>query len=150
MAKKDILYELLLPEVEKTGYECYDVDYEKIGKDWILTVYIDNKSGIGLDDCEKVSRALSSFLDETNPIDNSYTLEVSSPGLERKLTRHKHFIDNIGKKADIRLYKPMEGTKRMCGVLKNADDTGIVLEFNNKDIEIPYEAVSKASLHFEF
>ena len=149
-SKKEYLFELLKPQTEAIGYDCYDVQYEKAGKDKVLTVYIDNPKGIGLDDCEKVSRHLSAFLDEVDPIESNYILEVSSPGLERKLSRVKHYKDNIGKTIDIRLYHAIEGQKKMTAILDNADDNGITVHDGSAVFNIKYEDISKASLHFEF
>ena len=149
-SKKEYLYELLKPQTEALGYKCYDVSYDKVGKDKILTVYIDNSNGIGLDDCEKVSRHLSSFLDEEDPIESNYLLEVSSPGLERKLTRINHFKDNIGKTIDIRLYRAIEGRKKMTALLENADNEEITVHDGAAELNIKYGDISKASLHFEF
>ena len=78
MARKDAIYELLKPQVTTLGYELYDVDFEKAGKKRILTVYIDRKEGISLEDCEKVSREISAFLDAADPIAETYTLQMSS------------------------------------------------------------------------
>ena len=149
-SKKEYLYELLKPKTEAAGYECYDVQYEKVGKDKILTVFIDSPDGIGLDDCEKVSRHLSAFLDEEDPIESNYLLEVSSPGLERKLSRVKHYQDNIGKKIDVRLYRAIDGKKKMTVILESADDNGITILDGSTELNIKYEDISKASLHFEF
>ncbi|MBQ3334315.1 MAG: ribosome maturation factor RimP [Eubacteriaceae bacterium] len=149
-SKKEYLYQLLKPQTESLGYDCYDVSYEKVGKDKVLTVYIDSPEGIGLDDCEKVSRHLSAFLDEADPIESNYLLEVSSPGLERRLSRVKHFQDNIGKTIDIRLYRALGGKKKMTVILKDADDEGIIIVDGDDTTTIKYEDISKASLHFEF
>jgi len=149
-SKKDFLYEMIEPEVTGLGYECYDVDYEKNGKDWILTVYIDKPEGISLEDCETVSRHLSPFLDEKNPIETAYTLEVSSPGLERTLKRVKHFTANVGNEIDIRLFQSWNGEKKLCCLLKDADETGIIIENKGDELKLGYDEISKASLHFEF
>ena len=115
-----------------------------------MTVFIDSPDGIGLDDCEKVSRHLSAFLDEEDPIESNYLLEVSSPGLERKLSRVKHYQDNIGKKIDVRLYRAIDGKKKMTVILESADDNGITILDGSTELNIKYEDISKASLHFEF
>ncbi|MDD2413760.1 MAG: ribosome maturation factor RimP [Eubacteriaceae bacterium] len=149
-SKKIFLFDLLSPEIEKIGYECYDLEFEKKSQNWVLTIYIDKKTGVSLEDCEKVSHVVSNFLDEKDPIEPNYILDVSSPGLERKLKRKKHFKDNIGKTIDVNLFKPVNETKKICGCLVEANEDNITIECEESKLKIAYCDISKASLHFEF
>ena len=98
---------LISETIEKLGYELYDVIYEKEAKDFYLRIFIDTPNGISLDDCEKVNDAINPILDEANYIKDQYFLEVSSPGVERRLRKNKHFEASIGKEVDINLYSPI-------------------------------------------
>ena len=101
-------YNIVLPVVEELGYKLYDVLYVKEGADWYLRLFIDNEKGIDLEDCEKVSNAVGEKLDEVDPIENAYVLEVSSCGLERHLRDEKQFKVAIGKKIEVKLFKALE------------------------------------------
>ena len=101
---------LLEPIIEKIGYELYDVEYAKEGKNYFLRIFIDNEKGIDLNDCEKVNDAITDILDEENYIKEQYFLEVSSPGIERVLRKDKHLEQNIGKEVEIKLFKPINKT----------------------------------------
>ena len=107
---------LITPCIEELGYEVWDVEFVKEGSGWFLRVTIDSDDGIDIDDCEKVSRAISPILDEVDPIEQNYTLEVSSPGLERTLRKPEHFESCIGEEIEVRLYSPDEsGSKAYKG-----------------------------------
>lgn len=150
MTKQEKIYELFEPIVTQMGYECYDVELNKNGKNKVLIVYIDHPDGIKLDDCETVSRKISQFLDEVDPIQDAYTLEVSSPGIERKLTRVKHYQAAVGKKIDINLFKPINKKKKLCVLLKEAGDDGIVVLDDQQEIQFRYSDIAKATIHFDF
>ena len=139
MAKIENQVENLIKErVEAKGYELYDVEYVKEGKNYFLRVYIDNKKGISLEDCEKVSNEINQPLDEENIIANQYFLEVSSPGVERILRKDKHLKSNIGKEVEIKLFKKDEnGNKVYVGKLKGFDEETIEIgetRIERKDI----------------
>lgn len=150
LSKSEQLEEMLAPLVEKTGYECMDVTFEKAGKDWILTVYIGSPNGISLDDCEKVSQVLSPFLDETDPIEQSYFLEVSSPGIDRPLKKDRDYERAVGETIAVHLFAKRDGVKDFTGVLTSADSSQIVLETENGPIEIARKDISKAEPVIEF
>lgn len=151
MAKKDRLFDLLAPQVADLGYECYDVEYVKQGGRPVLTIYIDKDGGVSLEDCEAVSRSIGAFMDAADPIRDAYTLQVSSPGLERKLTRTEHYKKVIGEMIDVKCYRAQDGKKTFCARLKDADDDHIVIEDEEKgDVTLSYDDIAKASLHFEF
>ena len=108
---------LLIDKVNVLGYELYDVQYAKEGKDYFLKVFIDRPNGIDLNDCEKVSNEINPLLDEVDYIKEQYFLEVSSPGIERILRKDKHLKDNIGKLVELRLFKPIDKQKSIEGTL---------------------------------
>ena len=119
---------LIAPAVEAQGVELYDLEYLKEGGDWILRLYIDKDGGVDLNDCERVSHAAGAVLDEHDPIKTAYILEVSSPGVERKLKKDAHFERYIGEKVSISLFKPVNGQKKYTGILKGLIDGNVVLE----------------------
>ena len=132
--------QLIKNKIEEIGYELYDVEYVKEGKDYFLRVFIDKKDGINLEDCEKVSNEINDILDEADYIKQQYFLEVSSPGIERILRKDKHFEDNIGKEVIVKLFKPIENKKEVEGVLEEYNteqiilNTGQNLQIARKDI----------------
>ena len=118
MAKvTDAVAALARPIVEQAGCTLWDVEYVKEAGEWFLRVYIDREGGVDIDCCEAVSRPLSDLLDEADPIQGSYTFEVSSAGLDRALKRPEHFARCMGQKVDLRLYRPVDGGKERTGVL---------------------------------
>ena len=120
---------LLKGMIESLGYELYDVEYVKEGKNYFLRIYIDKPEGIDLNDCEKVNDVISDRLDEANYIKEPYFLEVSSPGVERVLRKDKHLEQNRGEEIEIKLFKKDEnGKKEYQGILKNFDEDKIILE----------------------
>ncbi|NMB11112.1 MAG: ribosome maturation factor RimP [Firmicutes bacterium] len=130
--------------------ELVNVEYAKEGPDWVLRVFIDKVGGVSLDDCEKVSRRLSSSLDDADPIPGSYSLEVSSPGLERPLTRDAHFERFAGHLVQIRTYAPFQGQKLWEGQLLGLEDGAVVVEVEGEIVRIPRDQVAKANLAIEF
>ena len=120
---------LIKAKIEETGYELYDVEYAKEGKNYFLRVFIDKPEGIDLNDCEKVNDAINDLLDEADYIKEQYFLEVSSPGIERVLKKEKHLEQNIGNEIAIRLFQKDEnGKKEYQGILKGFDSENIELE----------------------
>lgn len=130
--------------------ELVDVEYGKEGPDWVLRVFIDKEGGVGLEDCEKVSRRLSSSLDDADPIPGSYSLEVSSPGLERPLTRDAHFERFKGHLVHVKTYAPIQGRKTWEGSLVGLKDGAVLLEIEEEIVKIPRDQVAKANLAIEF
>lgn len=108
--------ELLLPLVEAQNFELVDVEYVKEAGSWYLRAYIDKEGGITVDDCEVISRAFSDKLDEEDFIEDSYILEVSSPGLGRPLKKEKDFVRSMGKELEIRTYRPIDRQKEFYGI----------------------------------
>jgi len=134
MASIEEKVESLVKEpIENIGYDLYDVEYSKEGKDYFLRIFIDKEDGIDLNDCEKVNDAISDILDEANYIKEQYFLEVSSPGIERILRKDKHLEQSIGEEINIKLFKKDENNlKEYKGILKQFDNSYIELENNIK------------------
>ncbi|KMT23068.1 ribosome maturation factor RimP [Clostridium cylindrosporum] len=152
MSKKNIeltIEEFASPLVEGLGYELVDIEFIKESGEWYLRFYIDsdNSDGINIDDCTTVSRALSAKLDEVDPIEESYYLEVSSPGLDRPLKKDTDFIKYSGKKIKIKFYKPFMEKKVMEGILKGLVESKIIVTVNNTDIEIDKDIVASVRLN---
>lgn len=142
--------QLAEPIALSDGFYVYDIEYVKEGGLWFLRVYIDKDGGISMDECEVFSRKLSAALDSADPIDGNYYLEVSSPGIERKLKTNDHFIRYIGEMIDISLYKALDGNKNLTGTLKNFVNDEITLLCGEKEYHIPLSAAAKVNLHFDF
>lgn len=135
MAKKNtaaIAEELAVPILEEMGLQLWDVVYEKEGSGWYLRYYVDKEGGIDINSCEAFSRAISDVLDEADPIDGSYTLEVSSPGIERALTRDWHFETLMGQQLLVRLIRPVEGVRDFIGTLTDYRDGTLTLLLDEK------------------
>ena len=129
--------ELCEPIVKDFGLSLWDVRYEKEGADWYLRIFIDKEGGVDITDCEKVSRAINTPLDELDPIQNAYCLEVCSPGIERELVRDEHFIQFIGADIMVRMRRPIEGIgKDFCGVLKSYDDGMVTIADHSGENEV--------------
>ena len=134
---------LLTPIVEANGFELVDVEYVKEAGEWYLRGYIDKPGGITVNDCEVVSRAFSDKLDEHDFIEDSYIMEISSPGLDRPLKKEKDFARSIGKLVEIRTYRPIEKQKEFCGELTAYDGNSVTIDedgaqriFDKKDIAL--------------
>lgn len=139
MSKRDT-YEnrteqLLLPLMEENRFELVDVEYVKEGSNWYLRAYIDKPGGITIDDCELVSRALSDLLDKEDFIEDSYILEVSSPGLLRPIKKDKDFERNMGKEVEIRCYKMIDKQKEFTGTLTAYDGESVTIQTGEKEMK---------------
>lgn len=125
--------ELLENTINSLGYVLYDVLYEKEAKDYYLRIIIDKENGsIDINDCEKVNNAINDMLDEADYIKDQYFLEVSSPGLERRLRKEKHFFAQIGNEVDVKLFKPIEKKKELNGKLVEYNEKEITLQLNEE------------------
>jgi ribosome maturation factor RimP len=141
------LRRMLEPGAKALGFEVVDVELEGSGRRAILRIYIDGPEGVGLDDCAAVSRQLSAILDVEDPIKGSYTLEVSSPGLDRPLVRPEDFRRFAGETVRLRTRAPLEGGRRnFKGRLAEATDEGIVVEVEGQEFRLPYEGIERARL----
>ncbi len=140
---------LILPILERLSFELVDVEYVKEGSVWYLRAYIDKEGGITVNDCEAVAREMNTLLDEEDFIPDSYTFEVSSPGLGRPLKKEKDYVRNMGKKIEIRTYRSINRSKDFCGFLKAYDATSVTIEteegeeltFEKADIALIRQAI---------
>ena len=131
------------------GYEFADIEFVKEGPNWYLRVFADKEGGISIDDCELISKELEKILDENDPIEQAYFLEISSPGIDRPLKKKADFIKCNGETVDIKLYRPVEGSKEHTGKLVDYSDDGTVtietedkvISFEKKDIASVRRAV---------
>ncbi|HEY8391887.1 MAG TPA: ribosome maturation factor RimP [Capillibacterium sp.] len=149
---KSILWELAEQVGAELNYEVVDVVLTKEGPNRILRVFIDRPEGIGLNDCEVFSQRLSAVLDEKDPIPTAYLLEISSPGLERPLTKPEHFRRFAGQGVEIKLFAPLAGRRKIKGKLagwKEQDGGQVLVEVEDGQVvEIPWKAIAKARLEY--
>ena len=141
---------ILKPIADKCGVEIYDVEYVKEAGEWYLRAYIDKEGGVDINDCVDVNHALSDALDEDDFIDEAYTLEVSSPGLGRQLKKDRHLEHSIGQEVELKLFKPMDGTKEFAGTLKGFDDSTVTVTINEKDTTFIRKEISVIKLALDF
>ncbi len=143
---------LITPKVESLGYNIYDVQYAKEGKDYFLRIFIDKKEGIDLNDCEKVSNEINSILDEADYIKEQYFLEVSSPGIERILRKEKHLKEALGKEIEINLFKQVKSKKQFTGILEEFNEEEITLTQSeqNETIQIDRKNISLMKLKYNW
>ncbi|AGK97447.1 ribosome maturation factor RimP [Clostridium pasteurianum] len=143
------LINLFKPIVMELGYEFYYLEFVKEDGENYLRVYIDNKNGIGLDDCEKVSRRISEILDGEDPIPDSYYLEVSSPGIFRTLFTDEHLNKYINSNISLNLNKLYEGKRKFEGKLIKFNSNNIIIDYKNIDLSIPRDIIDKIILKGE-
>lgn len=140
-----------MPIIEQNNFELVDVEYVKEGSSYYLRAYIDKEGGITVDDCEIVSRALGDLLDEKDFIEESYILEVSSPGLGRPLKKEKDYKRSVGKELEIRLYKAVNKQKEFYGILESYDETSVTISDEDNN-ELTFEksdiALIRLAVHF--
>ncbi len=141
---------LLAPIAAAAGVEIYDVEYGKEGADWYLRAYIDKPEGVNIEDCEKVSRALSDALDKEDFIADAYILEVSSPGLGRTLKKDKHLEKSLGSEVEVKTYKPIEKCKEFAGILKAYDRGTVTIELESGEMTFSKSDIALIRLAFDF
>ena len=151
MAKIEEKVEQLVKDpIEKLGYSLYDVEYVKEGPEYYLRIYIDKESGIDLNDCEKVSNEINEILDKADYIKEQYYLEVSSPGIERRLRKYKHLEQNIAKNVEIKQFKKdNNGKKEYTGKLKAFNQEEIIIE-TDKEIAIERKNIAQIKTIYEW
>ena len=151
MAKiTDTVAALAQPFVEAAGYSLWDVEYVKEAGEWFLRVYIDKEDGVSIQDCEAVSRPLSDALDEADPIEGSYTFEVSSAGADRALKKPEHFARFQGSEVEVKLYRPREGRKSFVGPLLSYADGDVTLEIAGTPMTFEKKEVALTRLYPRF
>jgi ribosome maturation factor RimP len=145
MSKQEII-RLLEPTIERLGYELTDIELKLGGRSGLLRIYIDKDDGVDIDDCEVVSQQVSAILDVEDPIPGNYTLEVSSPGLDRTLTKPGHFRRFMGEDIKVKLRFPLDGRRNFRGALKSADDEVIEVEVDGESYRLPLSTIESARL----
>ena len=151
MAKvTDAVAALALPVVESAGCTLWDVEYVKEAGTWFLRVYIDKEGGVFIDDCEAVSRPLSDRLDQADPIEGSYTFEVSSAGADRALKKPEHFVQFQGSEVEVKLYRPREGRKEFVGLLRNYENGAVTLEIDGAQVLFTRQEIALVRLYPRF
>jgi ribosome maturation factor RimP len=147
---QDFVYSLAEPIVTENGMELVDVEFTKEGGNWYLRIYIDKDEGVDLDDCQKISTLLSDLLDQEDPIEQAYFLEVSSPGLDRPLKREKDFRKYEGHLVNVKTYSLVEGRKKWQGRLGPYQQDVLVLNLDqDQQIQIPWETIAQVKLSWE-
>ena len=142
--------ELIAPIAEGLGYFLWDVEFVKEGSRHILRVTIDSEEGINIDDCEKMHRAIDPVLDEADPIETAYYLEVSSPGIERELRTDAHILGCIGESVEVKLYAPVDGVKSISGILAGYEDGKISVNVGTSVKTFDRKEVAKIKTVFDF
>ena len=154
MAVKNVaeaVREAIAPVAAELGLEIWDVEFVKEGSRRILRVTIDSEAGITIDDCERMHRAIDPVLDELDPIDTAYDLEVSSPGIERDLRTDAHIDASVGEEIELRLFAPIEGKKSFVGTLMGRDENGAILVNVNGEVRVfSRETVAKIRTVYAF
>jgi len=152
MSKKiDEIEEALSPIIESCGCQLIEVEYAKEGEDMTLTVFIDKENGVTIDDCERVHNAIDLKVEELDVSNgDAYNLSVSSFGLTRQLKNTKEFLYRLNQEIEVKLFAPMDGEKEFVGLLTQVKDDTIVLNINEKDIEIARKDIASAKLHLDF
>ena len=141
--------ELIEPGLLAKGIELVDVEFKKEGKNWVLRIFIDKEGGVTLEDCQKISRLTGDLIDVEEIIEPAYTMEVSSPGLNRVLKKEKDFIRFSGKKICVQCHAPLNGRKKFTGMLKDFKNQSIHLEVDGQLQTISINRVAKANLVIE-
>ena len=148
---ESIVEELVLPIVDAKNIELVDVEYVKEAGQFYLRIYLEKEGGITLDDCEAVSREINPILDEKDPIEENYFLEVCSPGLDRPLKKEKDFIRYAGRDVEIKLYKPLNGTKQLEGELVGlTKDKKIKVIIDDNEVEFDKKEIAIIRLAVKF
>ena len=147
MASREQKIEALLePTVEALGFELWGLEYLSQGRHTILRLYIDSENGVTVDDCAEVSRHVAGVLDVEDPITGEYTLEVSSPGVDRLLFRLDHYPTYVGEWIELRLRTPFEGRRKFKGTLKGIEGEDVVVQVDDHEFLLPHSAIEKAQV----
>lgn len=138
--------QLIQPTVESMGYDLWGCEYLAQGKHSLLRIYIDKADGIGVEDCEKISRQVSAILDVEDPIPGNYSLEVSSPGIPRPLFRTSQYERYIGLDVQIKLFKPVDSKRKFVGTIVSVDEDTLVLSIEHVQQDFLFSNIVKANL----
>jgi len=140
------LNELLQPLVEDLGYEFVGLEYNSNPKHAVLRIFIDQENGVGVEDCEIVSRETAALLDVKDPIRSRYNLEVSSPGLDRPLFTPAHYNEFAGREAQVNLFAPQDGRRKFSGPILSADENHVNIKQDGKEVMLDFHNITKAKL----
>ena len=143
----DKVTELAKPVVEEEGCSLWDVEYVREAGSWFLRIFIDKDGGVGIDDCERISRRLDPILDEADPIPDSYVFEVGSAGAERELKRPGDFEQFMGSEVEVRLYQPVNGCKVYVGALSGNDNGRVTVTVGKNEISFDKSQIALVKLH---
>jgi len=143
-----LIAELITPTVEALGLVLWGIEHGSQGKYSLLRIYIDSEEGITIDDCERVSRQVSAILDVEDPISGEYTLEVSSPGVDRPLFSEEQFALYLGEEVSVRTRGPIEGRRKFKGIIAEVSDGTVVLTIDGENYQLPHAEIDKAALVF--
>ena len=147
---KETVREAIEPTVTELGYTIWDIVYSKIGADYHLEITIDSENGIDIQDCERVHRAIDPILDECDPIEGFYYLDVSSPGLERELRTEEHILACVGERVEAKLFAPRDGRREIRGKLGGLSPEGVIIETAEGTFTVPQKEISKlTTVYFE-
>ena len=126
------VWDIVEPFAEELGLKIWDVRFLKEGSSWYLRIFIDKVGGVSIDDCVDLTHAINGPLDEADPIEQAYFLEVSSPGVERDLVRDDHFTAYIGEKIKVKMIRPVEGKREFSGILADYSDGNITISLEDE------------------
>ena len=140
---REVVREAIAPTVDSLGYRIWDIEFKKIGADYHLEITIDNDRGINIEDCEKVHRAIDPILDEVDPIEGFYYLEVSSPGIERELRTPEHILACIGMRAQAKLFTAVNGVKAVLGEIVSYEEDTLTLRTESGDVALKKNQISR-------
>ena len=146
----DKISRLAEPVVEKEGCRLWDVEYVREAGNWYLRLYIDKEGGVSIDDCERISRLMDTILDEEDPIPESYIFEVGSAGADRELKRPRDFEEFMGSEVEVRLYRPVEGSKHYKGTLTSYEDGNVGITCDGQNLVFTKEQVAQVRLYVDF
>ena len=145
---RETVRELISPTVTELGYDIWDITYAKIGADYHLEITIDKEDGINIDDCEKVHRAIDPILDEIDPIEGFYYLDVSSPGVERELRVDEHITLSVGQKVEAKLFAPKDSIKSLVGTLLSFEDGVVKIDCEGQEYSFARADISKLKTNY--
>jgi ribosome maturation factor RimP len=145
-SKLEQLQALLAPVIEALGFQCWGIEFLSQGRHSLLRVYIDKPDGILIEDCETVSRQLSGVLDVEDPITSEYTLEVSSPGMDRPLFTLEQFAGHVGEQVKIKLRSPFDGRRNFQGLLRGVEEQDVVVQVDDHEYLLPVDMIDKANI----
>ena len=144
------VFELARPVVEDEGCSLWDVEYLREAGTWYLRIYIDKEGGVSIDDCERISRRLDPILDEADPIPESYVFEVGSAGADRELKRPSDFAQFMSAEIEVKLYKPLDGSKSFVGKLIGYEEGTVVMDWRGKELRFAPSQIAQVRLYVSF